>query len=496
MKRDMDEVKDAIKFAADVGQGGGVDIVSWEYARPLFNADWNQDKKGQPIFEDTGEPIVQVVDERTGRIQGMRINEIEKVPVALDKETGEQYEYSTELGQFVDSKGEPAKPTPWKWEDYKKWAKVKSEKTGMEITPEQFFMKEQLNTQIYQARGWASTYRAYAQRTKTDLETAQKAYEEARKAGDQAKMEKFQRDIRDHQAKYDQEVDTIRSYEQQAAENEKKADALTPLGKYAMARTTDSYAKLGIAARQETIYNKNAKRPVSVGPELGWPHAYGSHPREFKELIHTARDKMVQLLTSKQIEDPKTGGMRDNPYYEPGMSRSAAEEAAATHIKGCLDTSHLGMWFQHFKPELPWHERVEKFNKWYMEEVKDLAKGDEVGSIQLVNSMSGAHGHLPPGQGIFPVVEAAKEFKRQGFKGFMVSEGHEEEAFNEGRILVETWRAFNAPFQSQYGPGVPAKGWGDIEGRYLGYKQSPRQMFGSYVPPFGEYKPWTEIPLE
>ncbi|MBW3001820.1 sugar phosphate isomerase/epimerase [Candidatus Woesearchaeota archaeon] len=487
MKRDMDEVKDAIKFAADVGQGGGVDIVSWEYARPLFNADWNQDKKGQPIFEDTGEPIVQVVDERTGRIQGMRINEIEKVPVALDKETGEPYKYNPDIGQFVDYKGEPAEIKPWKWEDYQKWAKVKG------TSPEQLFMEEQLNTQIYQARGWAATYREHVEHTREKLEIAKA---KLAKAKTEDERQSAQAKIDDLNIKYDQEVDTIKSYEQQAAENEKKKDALTPLGKYAMERTTDSYAKLGIAARQETIYNKNAKRPVSVGPELGWPHAFGSHPKEFKELIHTARDRMVHLLTNKQIEDPKTGGMRDNPYYEPGMSRSAAEEAAVTHIKGCLDTSHLGMWFQHFKPELPWHERVEKFNKWYMEEVKELAKGDEVGSIQLVNSMSGAHGHLPPGQGIFPVVEAAKEFKKQGFKGFMVSEGHEEEAFNEGRILVETWRAFNAPFESQYGPGAPARGWGDIEGRYLGDKQSPRQMFGSYVPPFGEYKPWTEIPLE
>ncbi|MBW3004929.1 sugar phosphate isomerase/epimerase, partial [Candidatus Woesearchaeota archaeon] len=386
--------------------------------------------------------------------------------------------------------GKPTTLQTWEWKDFQKWAKEK------DMAPEQLFMREQLQTQIDQARGWASTYRAYAKRTHKDLSDAQEAYEKAKKEGNQEEMLKQEREIRDHKAKYEQEIDTIKSYEQQAAENEKKAEYLKPIGEYAMQRTTESYAKLGVAARQETIYNKNAKRPVSVGPELGWPHAYGSHPKEFKELIHQARDKMVDLLTSKTIKDPKTEQEKPNPYYEPGMSRSEAERAAATHIKGCLDTSHLGMWFQHFKTELPWHKRVEEFNKWYMEEIKELAKGDEVGSIQLVNSMSGAHGHLPPGQGIFPVVEAAKEFKKQGFKGFMVSEGHEEEAFNEGRILVETWRAFNAPFESQYGPGAPARGWGDIEGRYLGYKQSPRQMFGSYVPPFGEYKPWTEIPLE
>lgn len=490
MKRDMDEVKDAIKFAADVGQGGGVDIVSWEYARPLFNASWNKDKKGQPIFEETGEPVVQIVDERTGRIQGLRIVEIEKIPIARDKETGERFQYDPQQASFVDSRGKPTELKAWNWKDYQAWA----EKKG--IAPEQLFMREQLQTQIDQARGWASTYRTYAQRTKKELEDAEQAYEDARKAGDQAKMQQLQRAIRDQKAKYDQEIDTIRSYEQQAAENKEKANYLVPIGKYAMERTTDSYAKLAIAARQETVYNKNAKRDIYVGPEIGWPHAYGSHPSEFKNLIREARTKMTELLTSPTIEDPKTKEEKPNPYFEKGMSRSEAEAAAKRHIKGCFDTGHFGMWFQHFKPELPWHKRIEEFNKWYMEEVKDLAKGDEVGSIQLVNSMSGAHGHLPPGQGIFPVVETAKEFKKQGFKGFMVSEGHEEERFNEGRILVETWRAFNAPFSSTYGPGVPAQGWRDFEGRYVGYQQSPRKMFGSYVPPFGEYKPWSEIPLE
>ena len=110
--------------------------------------------------------------------------------------------------------------------------------------------------------------------------------------------------------------------------------------------------------------------------------------------------------------------------------------------------------------------------------------------------MTGAHGHMPPGQGIFPVVDLAREFKKQGFKGFMVSEGHEEEKFDEGRILVETWRAFNSPFQTTYGPGSPAHGYKNVHDQYVGRTYSPRMMFGSYAPPFGEYKPWSEIAFE
>ena len=54
-RKHLDEVRDAIRFQADVGQGGGVDVVSWEFPRPLFNAEWNKpDKKtGKPLFEES-----------------------------------------------------------------------------------------------------------------------------------------------------------------------------------------------------------------------------------------------------------------------------------------------------------------------------------------------------------------------------------------------------------------------------------------------------------
>jgi len=518
-KRDMDEVKDAIRFAADVAEGGGIDVLSWEFARPVLDAPWNADKKGKPIFEDTGEPIVQVVDARTGRIEGMRINQIEKVPMAKDPNTGREYVFIPSIGRFAPidpEKGIPEKKDtrylgngkyaviqdgeqidcieklkPWKWEDFKKWSKKEN------ITPEQYFMREQLKTQIKQARGWATTYREHAKGSHERWMTAKRALEQAEKEGDPTKISEAREQEFDWRQKYEQEVDTIESYEQQAAENEERAKYMVPIKNYALDRATRSYAELGIAARQETIYNKHAKRDLYVGPENGWPHAFGSHPSEFKHVIEESRKQMVKLLTSEKIPDKKDPTKWvDNPHYEKGMSRREAEDAAKRHIKGCFDTSHVGMWLQQFKPDLPWDKRVKEFNKWYMDEVKKLAKSDVVGSIQLVDSMSGAHGHLPPGQGIFPVVEAAKEFKKQGFTGFMVSEGHEEERFNEGRILVETWKAFNAPFQKSYGPGAPARGFNYIDERYHGRRSSPSMMFGSYTPPFGEYKPWSEIPLE
>ena len=51
-------------------------------------------------------------------------------------------------------------------------------------------------------------------------------------------------------------------------------------------------------------------------------------------------------------------------------------------------------------------KRLKKFNKWFMDQVDNMGKAGVVGSIQAVDSASGAHGHLPPGQGILPVKDA------------------------------------------------------------------------------------------
>ena len=38
----LDELKRAIKFASDVGQGGPVVVHTGEFSRPIVDAAWNQ----------------------------------------------------------------------------------------------------------------------------------------------------------------------------------------------------------------------------------------------------------------------------------------------------------------------------------------------------------------------------------------------------------------------------------------------------------------------
>ncbi|MBN1644782.1 sugar phosphate isomerase/epimerase [Candidatus Woesearchaeota archaeon] len=447
-QKHMDEVKEAIRFASDVGQGGGIDVVSWEFQRPISNI--APESEG---FQPEEEEVLQVVDSKTGRINAFRKKEVR---IHLPFEPGTETPITKET-----ERGLP-KLEPWEWEDFVNLAKQKGTK------PEKEFIEMQLNAQIDTSEGWAGHYVAVAAHAK-------KRVDEAKEAGEpQEVIDKLEREYN-----YDKQL--AQGQAQQAEELRERKNRMMPVSEYAKQKAIESYADLGIDAMDETNNNPKVRHPIHVGPEIGWPHAYGGHPKEFVELIQESRKRMVEKL----VHDPNRK-----------MSLSQAKKEAHEHIQGMFDTGHLGMWLEHFKPRTRYQERLKEFNKWFMKQVDMIADADVVGGIQAVDSAGAAHGHLPAGQGIFPVVEAVKTLKQKGFKGYIVSEGHEEERFGEGRILLKTWQAFNAPIESKYGPGVPARQFNDIHQGYFGRTKAPTQMFGSYTPPFGEYKPWSEIPFE
>ncbi|MBN1646220.1 hypothetical protein JW868_04235 [Candidatus Woesearchaeota archaeon] len=277
------------------------------------------------------------------------------------------------------------------------------------------------------------------------------------------------------------------------------------LADYAKEKSFESYGMLGIEAMKESKKNPNVKKDLYVGPEIGWPQAWGGHPDEWIELIKGGRQKMIDLLTKPEIELMKEGRKvkEKNPYYNSQISQEDAKNMAKKHIKGLLDTSHLGMWYNNMRREHP-HETEEqrkaRFNKWYMQVIDRIAqenKKDEiVGGIQAVDSATGAHGHLPPGQGMLPVVEAVDKLRAEGkFKGFIVSEGHEEEAFGRGRILTETWRAFGANLGTNPMQSMQPMRWNNVMHGHLGYGAPPFYIVGAYSPS-NDWQLWSEVPLE
>jgi hypothetical protein len=476
-ERDMQEVRDAIKFAAEVAGGGGVDVLSWEYERNLSDAPWNKDKEGNTIFKSPGGPEhehVQIVNSVTGRISTIRKGE--PVFLAFDPKTFDPSIPEDQwISKFVnlDAEGLP-KVQPWKWEDFVAVTK-RTQTDPDKQDPIQLFIMLQQNSQIASTEGYARHYARIVNELNRQIDdmTAKGAPEE---------------DIKKLRKERDGELQVVTGQRQQAESMRKERERMTSVGTYALDRTTKSYAEAGIAAMTETHNRKLQGNPIHVGPELGWPTFYGSHPDEFINVIKKSRKQMVDMLTSPERKENR-------------MDHATAEDEARRHIKGVLDTSHLGMFFQTFMPNEPdFEKRTREFNKWFMEQINHIAdvnaKDEILGNVQLVNSMSGAHGHLPPGQGIFPVVEAGKVLVERGkYKGYLTSEGHEEEKFQAGRILIDTWKSFNPNIMSSTGYSAGGARWTDVHQSYFGRPYSPMFVVGDYSPS-QEFRLWSEVPLE
>ncbi len=511
-RQSLEEVKDAIRFAADIGRGGGVDIVSWEFPRGVNEADWNKPRKeGDPetkTFLQEGEQrIGWLVDDRTGRTVQFRKDEIQHIPFRKDNFG----ELKPEEAEY--KRAEELKLNAFEWGDFEKWAKHNAKRNQEEgLTgdkklpekPEEIYIDVQLKGQIKSLEGWKATYLDRAEEIQGKLESAKRQEDEA---PPELKKEAGQT-VTKLEAQYKDFLNSAYGQAQQAQELKERIKHLRPIEDYALKRSTRTYAEAGIEAMRtyEVGQEKGTvTKPLYVGPEIGWPGYYGSHPDEFIKLVKESRKEMINLLTSPTMKVPDpVRGERDvkNPYWDPKVNKDQAKELADKHIKGLFDTSHMGMWLAHFKPEEDKKtgkmetedQRMERFKKWYTEQVEKIAKEKVVGGIQLVDSMSAAHGHLPPGQGIFPVKEAAQIFKKEGYSGFIVSEGHEEEKFGEGRIRMKTWQMAGAAVGSGYFSGPPLS-WGRVQSGYFGKTYSPMFMFGGYSPS-NEFKLWSEVPLE
>ena len=545
-QQDIQEVKDAIKFIGDVAGGGGVDIWSQEYSRDIYDAKWNKKEgKWKDSFEAyKGEKTYStayVVDERTGRVSQIpkgqpifepKFKEAEKNYWGKDVDGKDveirEGDWVTDDNKWIDpmkedhlirrmpkwdSEKREFEVKPLSWEELEKRANKYNKRFGKELTPEEFAIKTQLDNQIIQRKGQSLYYsQRYDDQIKQlgALQESLKYYEKMEADMPKEEMWKIMekdpvfrgqymfggkmmkpseiigKEIKDihHHLKHVHEASS--AADAQAEELMEQKRNMTSLAKYARGRSVDAYAELGIAAMEETKHNRNVKKDIHVGPELGWPQAYGGHPEEFIELIQNSRKEMAKKLVKDR-----------------GFNEKDAIATAKKHIAGTWDTSHMGMWLNNFKkdpnnPRETEEQRVKRFKVWYMDMTKRLAETDVVGGIQIVDSASGAHGHLPAGQGFLgqTLIEAVDHLRASGFDGFMVSEGHEEEQFGKGRIMLQTWKAFGSDISSGFFD-QPAQ-WGDVEGAYFGHANPPPYIVGGYAPS-EEYRGspfWSGLPLD
>jgi hypothetical protein len=492
-RRDLDEVKDTIRFAAETAQGGGVDIVSFEYERPLHRAEW-LDSEAKKAFSralevEEGKEDLLFVDKDSGAIARIPIRE--GIPMPIKKETWEKMS-PEEIMQG-------AQPQMWEYKDFENYAKhalKKKQVTYEEVA--QFVKNSFMDEQINLAKGQEGEYMRRLQIAKDEFRNAEEELQSAKEQNaPKPRIDELEAKKTRWKQIYDSDIVGLQEQRRIQQQHEARKNRLEPMEKFVLSKTEESYAEAAIAAmnlqRTHELKGQPLKKDLYVGPEIGWPQFYGSHPQEFVEIIRGARKKMTEMLTN-----PATA---EQFGFDRPLSKPQAEEEARRHIQGTFDTSHMGMWMQNFHPELPWNERLEKFKKWYKEQINWLAEANKkeqvIGAIQAVDSAGPAHGHLPPGQGILPVKDAIEILKTKGgFNGYILSEGHEEERFGEGRILLKTWEHFNAPFSTGYAAGMPGpKRWGEVAHGYFGRTYSPMFLFGAYAPS-NEFKLWSDVPLE
>ena len=548
--QDVQHVKDAVEFAADVAGGGGVDVWSNEFHRDILDAEWNDEKSDARFYNyEKGElkdpskvrVTKYLIDGRTGEfMRGSQVFTNEKVKrvrfvTAKDKglvgkkdpKTGrvlQEDDFIDLEGNYVDKfdKHSAGKLVPKirddgefetysvGWNDIKKETEAYNKEHGKDWKPEEYLFRERLIAQRTQLSGqelyWGRNIKDMQEKMedliklKNSVEEMEKDMTpEAKKSwvkeqlipqlanmqAIQGNPERLQEKepgelLRDALNRAQQQLRSNQEqavhYAQNAAEIDEALESIKTPTDFAEQKTFDSYAEAGLHAYKVTQERKLDK-PVYVGPELGWAgQSYGGHPEEFIKIVKESRNKMAEKLKEK------------------GLSESAAKKYAKEHIKGMLDTSHLTMWWKHFAPEEGESEkdRLKRFNEWTQKQVQKMVKEDVVGGVQIVDAITGVHAHLPPGQGKFDTKGMIQAMKKEGFDGPMVSEGHEEDPIQKGRMLTETWRLFGSPISSA--PGQQGS-WGGIQSSYFGHTMPTNYVVGGYSPS-NDWTLWSETPLE
>jgi hypothetical protein len=509
----LNEIKKHIDFAGDVTKGASIVVHTGEFPRAISET-WG--KQGFETFPgEKEEATFFLVDKRTGNFvrEGI-IKKSEKViqPVWLTKKDSEGNDY------YVDEEGNPVTIRDRRpkyesssgtfetrevgWNEFEKYAKEYNEYAEQHkeekltpITTQEAFYRAQIEAQEKTARGWALNYgKDYdkdieaLKKLKSEKEYYAKIEEkmsESEKMGFKREVpigplgrkelklpsEIVAEQIDQVEQNIDYKKEAALAQQMQAATLKRAAESIVPIEDFAKERSMKSLAELGEYA-MHVSKEKKTEKPLFIVPENVFPHmGYGSHPEELIELVEGARDVMVKDLKNSGIEEDR------------------AKKLAEQHIKATLDTQHLGMWKRHFIREEGESDKKfdERFNKWYMDEVKKMHKAGIIGNIHIVDGFGRGHTHVVAGGGTMPVVEAVSWLKEHGYNENMISEAHG----NLPVMMTGTWEAFGAGI---YG-GRKGELWTDVQNSYFGRNAPPNYVVGDYRPS-EDWTFWSGVPLE
>jgi len=533
------EINKAIEFAAEAGTGGAVVFHTGEWQRPLTDIKGGR-FQGYPD-EDKTSPVM-VVDNKTGDIVGIKRDQSVFEPKFMtaadyEKETGKRVigkkdteGITVEQGDWVDIDGNAikhewvldekraeklfdrvpiwnSKKTNFEVEekrygDFVNEAQAFKEK-GINITPEELFVKTQYANRVLTAKG-ASLYHAQRyEEYKRQRDKIQEALDFVSKLEKGLPEDERWKLIEEISGRYGPSItahkyssreykmpseilkeelkhvtDEMRhvheasaSADAQAKDALDKMNNLTTLDRYGTRKSAETIAEAGINAMMQTQKHKNDLRdPLFVSPEPWLPQMYGSHPDEMRNIIVNSRKEMSRMLQTK------------------GYSKQEAEDMAKTHIKGTLDTGHFNTWRKYWQaaPNESPQEAEKKFEKWYLDETEKLAKEGIIGHIHMTDNFGYDDEHLTPGQGNIPFKEFMKRMEKAGIKDFIVERGSD-----NPMALQDTLSEFGSPV---YSLGRRFN-MSNLRNAHFGYAAPANYIVGAYAPS-NEWRLWSEVPLE
>ncbi len=283
----------------------------------------------------------------------------------------------------------------------------------------------------------------------------------------------------------------------QAKEILKQVNNVESMHDYAIKKSSETMADLGVYAYERTQAAKAARpsdtiKPIAITLENIFPEmGFGSHPTELKELIDQGRKALAQKLQEHDVHK---------------MDKSQAQKVASQHIKATLDTGHLNMWRKHFKSQKgeSKEDTDKRFEKWFTSQVKELAKGGYIGNVHLADNLGYDDTHLGAGQGTAPLKDTLKILKEANYEDSITSEG----GFGmgpQGGGEVGMWGAWKIAGSSIYGRAGDAatNAWINPGSRmysvhegYLGVANKPNFIFKGYAPDSDDWQPWSGTTME
>lgn len=462
------EIDRAMSFAADVAQGGPVVVHVGEFQRPIFEA---EKRFGSPdnFFEATKEEYktapITLVDKESGKIKQLPRNA----------------EILTETNQIDPNTGLP------KLEKKSVYQLIEEKKSQGVNEPEVEIYKELVKKELDLAQGEA--HRALAEskekerrannfrRIANDLQSSDSETKERARnfvaenlgiAPERAVAElTAQAEASENEAKYFKQIVSAKNKELiQSKENLDKTQTIYEYGTNQAAEALADEAIKAFRLEKE----KKLEKPLWLAVENWDPNLYGSHPKELRKLIKDSRDKMVDRLKTE-------------------MPESQAKNVAADHIKATFDIGHANFWRKYFKG------KPEDFNKWLLNEVKDLQKDGIIGHVHLSDNFGWHDEHLTPGMGNAPINEFVDEIiKGKEWKGKMIIEPGGQPEGLAHTAMTGAWRQLNTPI---YRIDSSPTSWTEIESSYFNLTgPAVRHVVGEYTP-FKDWSSWSsEIPLE